>query len=127
MPFLIRALGLEDDGSLEREEIKGRVEVANAALARIDELAREEWVREDTAERVRGLYNYRRNRFVARFDGVDEDGLEERSSAYQHLMRDLLDAQRATLLQLRNEGRISDDVMHRIEHDLDLEETRLEM
>jgi monovalent cation/hydrogen antiporter len=127
LPFLIRALGLEDHGSLEREEIKGRVEVANAALARIDELAREEWVREDTAERVRGLYNYRRNRFVARFDGVDEDGLEERSAAYQRLMRDLLDAQRATLLRLRNEGRISDDVMHRIEHDLDLKETRLEM
>ena len=127
LPLLIRALGLEDDGSQDREEIKGRVEVANAALARIDELAREDWVREDTAERMRGLYNYRRSRFVARFDGADDDGLEERSAAYQRLMRDLLRAQRDTLIQLRNEGRIGDEVMHRIERDLDLEESRLEM
>jgi CPA1 family monovalent cation:H+ antiporter len=126
LPLLIRAFGLEDDGSQEREEIKGRVEVANAALARIDELVEEEWVREDTAERVRGFYNYR-SRFVARFDGADDDGLEERSAAYQRLMRDLLRAQRSTLIRLRNEGRIGDEVMHRIERDLDLEESRLEM
>src|SRR3712207_5624553 len=94
LPFLIRALGLEDDGSQEREETKGRIEVADAALARIEELAWEDWVREDTAERVRGIYNYRRNRFVARFDGADDDGLEERSAAYQRFLRELLRAQR---------------------------------
>ena len=32
LPALIRALGLEDDGSQEQEEIEGRIEVANAAL-----------------------------------------------------------------------------------------------
>jgi Na+/H+ antiporter len=126
LPLLIRALGLEDDGSQEREEIKGRIEVANAALARIDMLVREEWVREDTAERMRGLYDYRRSRFAARYHGAD-DGIEERSAAYQRLMRDLLHAQRDTLIRLRDEGRIGDEVMHRIEHDLDLEESRLEM
>ena len=63
----------------------------------------------------------------ARFDGDDHDGLEERSAAYQRLMRDLLRAQRATLIRLRNEGRIGDEAMHRIERDLDLEESRLEI
>ncbi len=126
LPALIRALGLEDDGSREREEILGRIEVAQAALARIEELAEEEWMREDTAERLRGLYNFRRSRFAARFDG-DEDGLEDRSVAYQRLMRELLRAQRTTLIRLRNEGRIGDEVMHRIERDLDLEESRLEI
>jgi NhaP-type Na+/H+ or K+/H+ antiporter len=125
LPALIRALGLEDDGSQEREETTGRIGVAEAALARLEELAREEWVREDTAERVRGLYNYRRSRFSARFDG-DEDGLEERSVAYQRLTRELLRAQREELIRLRNGGEIGDEAMHRIEHDLDLEETRLE-
>jgi hypothetical protein len=42
---------------------------------------------------VRGLYNYRRNRFASRFEG-DPDGVEERSSAYQRLMIELLQAQR---------------------------------
>jgi CPA1 family monovalent cation:H+ antiporter len=127
LPALIRALNLEDDGTAEREEIKGRIKVAQAALDRIDDLAREEWVREDTAERMRGLYNYRRTRFVARFDGDDEDGLEDRSAAYQRLLRDLLRVQRQTLIRLRDEGRIGDEAMHRIERDLDLEESRLEL
>ena len=127
LPVLIRALGLEDDGTTEREETIGRIKVAQAALNRIDELAEEEWVREDTAERMRGLYNYRRSRFAARFDGDDEDGLEDRSAAYQRLLRELLRAQRKILIDLRNEGKISDDVMHRIERDLDLEESRLEL
>jgi monovalent cation/hydrogen antiporter len=125
LPALIRGLGLEDDGSREREEIKGRIRVAETALARIEELAPEDWVREDTAERVRGLYNYRRNRFSARFGG-DEDDIEESSFAYQRLLRELLRAQRITLLELRNEGVIGDEIMHRIERDLDLEESRLE-
>jgi CPA1 family monovalent cation:H+ antiporter len=127
LPALIRLLGLEDDGSTEREETKGRIQVAAAALERIEELAEEEWVREDTAERVRGMYNYRRGRFVARFDGEDGDGIEERSAAYQRLMHELLRAQRAELIRLRNEGEIGDEAMHRIERDLDLEETRLEI
>ncbi len=126
LPFLIRLLGLEDDGSVEREEVRARIESADAALARLEELAEEEWVREDTAERVRGMYGYRRSRFVARKMGADEDGYEERSQSYQRLLRELLLAQRNALVRLRNEGTISDEALHRIERDLDLEETRLE-
>jgi CPA1 family monovalent cation:H+ antiporter len=124
LPILIR--GLKDDGTEEREEALGRIEMAESALARLEELAEEEWVREDTAERVRGMYNYRRNRFAARLDG-DEAELEERSAAYQRLFRELLRAQRQALMRLRDEGKIGDEVMHRIEHDLDLEESRLEV
>ncbi len=126
LPAVIRALGLEDDRIGEREETKGRILVAEAALERLEELADEAWVREDTAERVRGLYNYRRNRFASRFDG-DPDGVEERSSAYQRLMVELLAAQRRALVRLRDEGKIADEAMHRIERDLDLEESRLEV
>ncbi len=123
LPALIR--GLEDDGTAEREEVQGRIAVAESALARLQELAEEEWVREDTAERVRALYGYRRRRFVARLDG-DEDGLEDRSADYQRLLRELLQAQRQTLMRLRNQGKIGDEAMHRIERDLDLEESRLD-
>ena len=42
-------------------------------------------------------------------------------------MRELLRAQRRILIQLRNKGRIGDEAMHRIERDLDLEESRLEI
>jgi monovalent cation/hydrogen antiporter len=126
LPVLIRALGLEDDHIGDKEETHGRIQVADAALQRLDELVDEDWVREDTTERVRGLYTYRRNRFASRFDG-DPDGVEERSVAYQRLMVELLAAQRLRLVGLRDEGSIGDEVMHRIERDLDLEESRLEL
>ncbi len=126
LPAVIRALGLEDDRIGEKEETHGRIRIAEAALERLEELAEEDWVREDTAERMRGFYNYRRNRFASRVDG-DPDGVEERSAAYQRLMAELLGAQRRTLVRLRDEGKIGDEAMHRIERDLDLEESRLEV
>jgi CPA1 family monovalent cation:H+ antiporter len=36
-------------------------------------------------------------------------------------------AQRRAVVALRNEGEISNDVMHRIERELDLEDERLEI
>jgi CPA1 family monovalent cation:H+ antiporter len=42
-------------------------------------------------------------------------------------VRELLEAQRAAVVQLRNEGTISNDVMHRLERELDLEDERLEI
>jgi CPA1 family monovalent cation:H+ antiporter len=125
LPLLIRAFDLHDDGSIEREELRARVEAAEAALSRLEELEGEDWVREDTAERVRGAYSYRRSRFVARKLG--EDGYEERSAAYQQLIHELISAQRKTLVRLRDEGLISDEALHRVERDLDLEEARLEV
>ena len=126
LPAVIRALGLEDDRIGEKEETHGRIQVAEAAIERLDELVDEDWVREDTVERIRGMYTYRRNRFASRFDG-DPDGVEERSAAYQRLMVELLGAQRERLVRMRDEGSIGDEIMHRIERDLDLEESRLEL
>jgi monovalent cation/hydrogen antiporter len=94
---------------------------------RLDELALEEWTREESIERTRALLRYRQRRFTARRDGADSDGIEDRSLAYQRMMRELFDAQRAELAALRNRGVISNDVMHRIERELDLDDSRLEI
>ncbi len=47
--------------------------------------------------------------------------------AYQHTLRRLLVAQRAALLQLRDDGQLSNAAMNRIVRELDLEESRLEI
>jgi Na+/H+ antiporter len=127
LPALIRILGLEDDGLAAKEETKARIHAAEAALSRLDELADEDWVRDDTAERMRGLYQFRRSRFAARFDDQDDGLIEERSQAYQRLRRELLDAERQSVVSLRREGRINDEVMNRIQRDLDLEDARLDV
>ncbi|MFL5705447.1 MAG: hypothetical protein ACJ8AG_21825 [Ktedonobacteraceae bacterium] len=45
--------------------------------------------------------------------------------AYQQLQREVLDAEREVVIGLRNRGEINDEVLHRIERELDLEEQRL--
>lgn len=127
LPALIRLLRLEDDRAEEREEVEARILAAEAALARIEELVEEDWVREDTAERMRGLYDFRRSRFGARFDDADDGAIEARSLDYQRLRRELLDAERRAVVELRRTGRINDEVMNRIQRDLDLEDARLEL
>jgi monovalent cation/hydrogen antiporter len=131
LPALLRALHVEGDGSEEREENKARLYAAKAAMRRIDELTAEDWVREDTAQRARGLHEFRARRFATRLGKAlpDDDGEEDRdhrSVRYQRLVRETIDAQREALAQLRREGRIGDDVLRRVQRDLDLEETRLE-
>jgi CPA1 family monovalent cation:H+ antiporter len=127
LPALIRAVRVEDDGRDEREEVQARLAAIDAALARLDELALEDWTREESVERTRALLQFRQRRFTARRDGDDGAGIEDRSLAYQRMMRELFDAQRAELASLRNRGVISNEVMHRIERELDLEDTRLEI
>jgi CPA1 family monovalent cation:H+ antiporter len=127
LPLLIRAIGIEDDGGAEREDAKARIKAAEAALTRLDELALEGWVREDTVERMRGAYRFRSTRFRARYEGADEDGAEERSIQYQRLRRELLDAERQAVLALRNDGTITEEVMQRVQRDIDLEDSRLDV
>ena len=85
----------------------------------------EEWVRDDTAERLRGLYGFRRERFRSRFDAESDGEIEDRSMSYQRLLRELLEAERQALLELQRSGRIDSEVLRRVVRDLDLEEARL--
>jgi monovalent cation/hydrogen antiporter len=127
LPLVIRVLGIEDDGVDDRQDAKARIHAAEAALARLEELATEDWVREDTAERVRGAYNFRTSRFRARLDDGDDGAIESRSQDYQRLRRELLDAERSALVELRRAGVISNDVWLRVGRDLDLEDQRLDI
>jgi monovalent cation/hydrogen antiporter len=126
LPALIRWLDLEDDGLAEKEEAKARIRAAEAALARLDELIDEDWVNSDTADRLRGLYDFRRERFRSRFDSESDGAIEDQSVNYQRLRRELLEAERQAVRRLRRDGHIDDEVMRRVQRDLDLEDERLD-
>lgn len=132
LPSLISRLGLEaNGGEEEEEEAQARLRAAEAALERIEKLSGEDWVREDTADLMRQIYENRRRRFALYFpeqlENDEEEDYEERSLSFQRFRRELLEAEREALLQLRNEGQISDEVRRRVERDLDLHETHLEI
>lgn len=127
LPALIRRLGVHDDGTGEREEVLARRSAADAAIARIDELAADDWTRPDTLERLRGLYEFRRRRFAIRAGDEPDDGIGDQSLAYQRVVREVLEAQRRTLLDLRARGVIGNEALDRVYRDLDLEDSRLEI
>ena len=76
---------------------------------------------------MRGAYGFRMRRFAARFDQADDGEVELRSQSYQRLRLELLTAERQSLVDLRRDGTISDEVMRRVERDLDLEISRLDV
>jgi len=127
LPALIRRLGVTRDGEEDAEEVRARLVATKAALAQIDQLADADWTREDTIDRMRRAYEYRKRRFAARAGKIEDDGYEDRSLAYQQLVQTVLAAQRDALVAMRNEGEISNEVMNRVVRELDLEESRLEI
>jgi monovalent cation/hydrogen antiporter len=126
-PFVIRLLHLEEDETIAREEAQGRITAADAALRRLDELVADGSLRRETADRMGGVYRFRRSRFEAQVDDEDDGTLEERSLAYQQARRELLESEREAIIALRNEGHISDEAMRNVERDLDLEDERLDV
>jgi Na+/H+ antiporter len=127
LPAVIRMFRIQPDHLDEQEDAKARIRAADAALARLEELEAEDWVRDDTAERLRGLYGFRRDRFASRFDDSSDGAIEEQSQSYQRLRRELLEAERSAIVDLRRQGVISGDVERRLHRDLDLEDARLEI
>ena len=127
LPPLIRRLGVTADNSAEREEAKARFKAAQAAMARIDALGAQDGVPPDIVEDMRLHYADRSRRFAAQYHGSDEDGaLEGRATAFRTLQSELLRAERRAVVPMRDDGVINDEVMSRVQRDIDLEQVRLD-
>lgn len=126
---LIRKLGLKDDATLENEEETARRGAATAAMKRLDELEAEEWVVAEQLSRLRVQYEARLRRFstLAVGGGVDDDCTRRSAASWRRLRYEAIEAEREAAIALRNDGAISDDVLHRLEHELDVEALRLGM
>ncbi|MEU5884053.1 Na+/H+ antiporter [Spirillospora sp. NPDC047279] len=128
-PALIRRLGIAGD----REEYTDRVAeagaqhaAAQAALDRLEELAAAEDFDEQVLERLRQLAEYRQLRAWERLGGgTGPEGEEVPTNTYRRLRREMLAAERAVFIRMRDERRLDDEVLTRVLHDLDLEEAAL--
>ena len=118
---LMRALALEDDGSVEREVRLARAETARAALDAVD-----------GAERDEELVGYLRRKYQARLQSAESavTGTEPTETgelpALTNAQRRAQAAERRTLSQLRASGVIGDDAFHRVEEELDWAELHVE-
>jgi CPA1 family monovalent cation:H+ antiporter len=126
LPALIRGLRLQSGREWSPEEAIARLEAAQSALDRLDELEDEARVGEEPLRRLRDLYRARFRQCVAVLGGENApEAVDEQRLRYSDLRRELIQTERAAVLGLRNEGKVSQDVQRLIERDLDLEEARL--
>jgi Na+/H+ antiporter len=134
LPWLIRKLGVgEDTAAREHLERQARTAAAEAATARIEELANEWPTHLPLIETLRGQYAHRATHLgehsneTSGEEAASPDGEAEQEMLEHHLIRRaVIDAERTALLDLRDRGEIGDQVWRRIERDLDLEELRME-
>ena len=120
---LARFTGIARPADARHEETVARLRLAEAALARLDELAGEDAAPDTTIDRVRASLQARIGRTRARIDGShgpEPDGLTERE-----LRRDLIGTENNELTRLYEDGTISAATRQRLQHSLDLEATRL--
>ena len=121
---LIRWLKLEKDRSLEQEEMRAREQAAAAALGHLDKVTGDGWPVPDQVEQLRVFYDRRLRRYA--WPGtVAPECMVEADEAFRRLRHETLTAERRTLIDLRNRGVISDEVLHRLEYELDVEALRL--
>jgi monovalent cation/hydrogen antiporter len=124
LPPLIRRLGLAGITEQNTEEDEARRAMVEAALAYL------EHSRDDAGADFVPVYDELIRLFRRRLNALDSNDAAESGSRpedyrrWTELLRHVGAIQRATVLHLRNQNKINDEVMRRLERELDLTEAR---
>jgi monovalent cation/hydrogen antiporter len=124
LPPLIRALGLARSAEPEREETEARRLVAEAALAHLERARAAD--RPEHAPIYEDLAQHYRQHLASLKTDKRRPGDPAQYQRFRDLSRELARVERETAIRLRDEGRISDEVLRQIERELDLTEAGLE-
>ena len=127
LPALIRALGLAGKPADEGEEEEARRIIASTALTHL------QGARESDVPDFDPVYDEISQRYAQRLAALSKESApsgvmnSKQLDRHRSLLVELLRVERKTAVRLRNDGRINDEVLRKIEHELDLSETRLEL
>ena len=120
LPSLIRQLKVGTEWSLKSEQQQVRAAMSAAALSTIDRIVASEGAPSFWADQLRAEITARITLAVP--DGVDAT---PRSELNDRLRRAAILAERAELIRLWRENKISDEVMHHLEEILDYQQAHL--
>jgi monovalent cation/hydrogen antiporter len=127
LPWLIRRLGVGDDGSEQHDEIHAREAANSAALERLEGLA-EEWPGHmELIDQMRARYEHAAEHLEHEHSD-DEGEIPPDQEMIEHaaIRQAVIDAQRVAIIDLRDRRVIGDVALRSVERDLDLEELRAE-
>ena len=124
MRRLIRWLGVKEDDKHAREEEAARVRISSSVIEHIEENY-SLTLSEAVLNQIKSKYEIRIQRI--RKDSTEQRMTPEQISEFHRIQRELLAREREFILNMRKEGKISDEVLRKVEYELDLEEARLEL
>ncbi|WKX72517.1 Na+/H+ antiporter [Streptomyces sp. XD-27] len=106
------------------QEAQVQYEASEAAGARLDQLLADDRnaLPQPLADRLRTVVERRRNAIWERLGAVNETTGESVDDTYRRLLRELIAAEREVFVRLRDERRIDDEMLRRLQRRLDLEE-----
>jgi CPA1 family monovalent cation:H+ antiporter len=126
LPLLIRGLGIQDDRSMEKEEREARLKANQAALEKLNEIAEKDPAKADALQRLRVEYDDH----IRQLEGSEPQSAGTKlrlfSSEYERLSYEALRVERISIIKLRDADVINDEVLRRIQRDIDLAEARLQ-
>ena len=127
LPWLIRRLGVGDDGSAEHEELHAREAATAAALDRIASLETEWPGHGELIDQLRARYEHLADHIDHGHDAETHETTHDQEWVEHAAIRQaLIDAQRVAVIDLRDRAVIGEEALRRVERDLDLEELRAE-
>jgi len=121
---LIKLLGIKPDGREHKIEQEVRLQIASSVIEHIEEnysLA----LSEDVLNQIKTKYEIRIQRIRKDQNQSQKKIDEEEIKEFHRIQQELLNKERQLVIRLRNEGKIGDEALRKIEYELDLEETRL--
>jgi Na+/H+ antiporter len=128
---LLRLLGLRADVvDAARLRNQARSAAVGAALARLDQVAEEDHLPEQSVAEVRRSLLARQQRYQRRLAYLEDNPDGGQSEAYQRaarVRRGIIDAQHEELLRWRDAGRLPDESLRVLQRELDHEERTLPM
>jgi len=125
LPWLIRRLGVGDEGTADHEELHAREAAVDAALARLDELVTEWPGHQELIDHLRERHEHATEHLEHDHES-GEVPLDQEQFEHAAIRRAVIEAQRLAVIDLRDRGVISDEALRRVERSLDLEELRAE-
>jgi CPA1 family monovalent cation:H+ antiporter len=129
LPFLIQRLGIDDGAGQDgQEEAFARAITADAAIARLEDLTHLVPGHQELIDALRTQYEHATSHTAQHDDPSDADeAAVQEMLEHREIRMGVLDAERESLLTLRDRGAISDEIFRRLERDLDLEALRMEV
>lgn len=129
LPWLIRRVRLpvDEDQADALAEAQAAQQAAEAAVERLEEVADAESAgNASIVSDLRNSAELRANAAWERLGPQDETRQETPSELYRRLRRVMLHQERTVYIQERDSGRIDDEVLRRVQRELDLEEAMLD-